>query len=44
MWTKTDPIKFSVTSTFNMTYSGEEEVLKPMQVLMKLPLPEESRW
>ena len=29
MWTKTDPIKFSVTSTFNMTYSGEEEVLKP---------------
>ena len=39
MWTKTEPIKFSATVSFHMTYSGEEEVLKPMQVLMKLPLP-----
>jgi hypothetical protein len=39
MWTKTEPIKFSATVKFNMTYSGEEEVLKPMKVLMKLPLP-----
>ena len=42
MWTKTDPIKFSVTSTFNMTYSGKKEVLEPMQVLMKLPLPSQK--
>ena len=39
MWTKSEPIKFSATVSFNMTYSGEEEVLKPMKVLMKLPLP-----
>lgn len=39
MWTKTEPIKFSCSVTFNMTYSGEKEVLEPMKVLMKLPLP-----
>lgn len=42
MWTKTEPIKFSATVSFHMTYSGEEEVLKPMQVLMKLPLPSQA--
>lgn len=39
MWTKTEPIKFSCSVTFHMTYSGKKEVLEPMKVLMKLPLP-----
>jgi hypothetical protein len=41
IWTGTDPVSFSFTTTLNMKVSGKSDVLEPAVALMKLVLPTE---
>lgn len=42
IWKSTEPIKFSCEVMLNMVTSGEKDVFRPAQLLMKMPLPENA--
>jgi len=43
IWTGTEPIQFTFSTTLNMKHSAKNDVWIPMQELMKLPLPMEAQ-